>query len=357
MKILIDGSVFQIPATGIAKATLNLYENCIDLDPSLEVVIVHRRQLKCTIPPKINTVKFCGFLPEFLWRSIALPFYINIKKPDIVHFPWNGKIPGFIRNTKIITTIFDLIPLRVPEFFKNNREEEIFRKKLQKSIDRADTVITSSIFSKKDIIKDFKLKNQPFVLYIGPTIKCSNINDESKNDYFLYVGGYDKRKGIEFLIKAFKKLLEETKIKSKVVSTGDKIYYSENLKELIEEGKEKGFLVEKGYVGESELCNLYANAIALVYPSIYEGFGLPPLEAMMLGCPVITTKSTSIPEVCGSAAYYIDINKKTELYEAIINLEYDRELRDKLKLMGKEQSSKFSWKSISKSFLEKINNI
>lgn len=357
MKILIDGSVFQIPATGIAKSVLNLYDNCVNIDPSLEITIIHRRKLKCEIPPSLDIVQFWSFLPEFLWRPIALPLYIYFKKPDMVHFPWNGKIPQFIKNTKVITTIFDIIPLRVPEFFKSSSDEHNFRKKLQESIDRSDMIFTSSEFSKNDILKEFKLKRDPEVIYIGPTIKCKDNYNEIKDNYFLYVGGYDKRKSIEYIIETFMELHKRKELKSKLILTGDKIYYSPYLKKIIEEGIEKGFLEEKGYVTDSKLCELYKSALGLVYPSSYEGFGLPPLEAMMQGCPVITTRKTSIPEVCGDAAYYIDVNIKDDLQKAVLKLENDEGYRKNLILKGKEQFSKFSWESISKSFLEKIKSI
>lgn len=360
IKIFIDGSVMEMPPTGIAKSTLELYKNCVKLDPSIEVVILHRTTLKCDLPPGIQSVQLGLYTPEIIWRNIILPIYISYHNPDFVHFPWNGKVPGFIKNTKIISTINDLKPLEIPNFFKKVEEKKIYHEKTQKSIKRSDLIITVSEFSKKDIIAHFNLKEDPFVLYLGPTINCSSTPDttnRSKNSYFLYVGGYAKPKGIEELIETFQKVYNERKVESKLVLTGDKLYYSSYFKELIKKGKENGFLEETGYVTEAELCSLYTNALALVYPSKFEGFGLPPLEAMTLGCPVITTKNTSIPEVCGKAAYYTDIDDEIEFGESLIELENNLELRQKLIFEGKKQASKFSWELISKTFLEKLKDL
>jgi len=367
MKIFIDGAVFQIPATGIAKSTLELYKHVVKLEPNIEVTVLHKNKLKTILPPEIKSVQlgsyksihFSRYVPNLLWRSLFLPIYIAIHKPDVVHFPWNGNVPRFLYNSKIVTTIYDLIPLRVSGFFKNSHEEKNFRKKIQKSIDRSDLIITVSNFSKKEIMHDFQLDREPLIIYIGPTINCKkHIKSSYKNKtYFLYVGGYDKRKGIEKLIETFMKLVKENKIQSKLVLTGEKNYYSPYLKDLINEGIMQGFLEEKGYVSESELCFLYTNAKALVYPSTYEGYGLPPLEAMKMGCPVITTNVTSIPEVCDDAVYYVDVNSEFELFEALIALEKDKKLRNKLKSLGKIQVSKFSWESISRYFFEKLKKL
>ncbi len=357
MKIFIEGSVFQIPATGIAKATLELYKHVMKLDPDIEVVILHKNPLMTDLPSGIKSVQFGSFLPLQLWRKILLPIYINIYKPNLIHFPWNGMVPRFLDNKKIITTIYDIIPLRVPEFFKNPKDEMDFRKKIQNSIDRSSIIITSSNYSKKDIMSEFKLNEEPSVIYVGPTINCGTEKIKNESGYFLYVGGYDKRKGIEELIETFQELFKGNKVKSKLIITGDKNYYSPYLKELIDNGVKQGFLEEKGYVSESELCSLYKGANALVYLSSYEGFGLPPLEAMIMECPVITTRATSIPEVCGDAVYYVDVNNDKELSEALVALEKDDELRNRLKSLGKIQSTKFSWDLIAKQFLEKIKKL
>jgi alpha-1,3-rhamnosyl/mannosyltransferase len=168
----------------------------------------------------------------------------------------------------------------------------------------------------------------------------------------LYVGGYDKRKGIESMLKVFIALHEREKLQSKLLLVGNAHHYSQELKELLHQGQRKNAVAELGYVPDFVLANLYANAKALIYPSKFEGFGLPPLEAMALGCPVITTKCTAIPEICGDAVYYIDPENEEAFQSSLIDVEKNLELRDKLARDGLEQAKKFTWDNASKTFLD-----
>jgi glycosyltransferase involved in cell wall biosynthesis len=246
------------------------------------------------------------------------------------------------------------LPLSIPHYFSSNSEKEKYKKSLQKSIDRADLIITNSNYSKQQIISNFDLDVEPEVIYHGIELLNESTINECNFRYFLYVGGYDPRKGIEKMLKIFLKLHDKKELESKLVLTGAQHYFSDSFKNLVLKGVNKGIIIEKGYVSESELFSLYSNAIALVYPSKYEGFGLPPLEAMSVGCPVITTKCTSIPEVCGDAAYYINVDDEIDFSNALIELENNQQLRNELINKGKAQASQFSWTSTAKLFLGKL---
>jgi len=358
MRISIDGSVLQQHATGIAKTLLLLYENCHKLDPSLKIEALHRLSLMCKLPRYIHSSTILPSSPEVLWRNLLLPAYISKSKPDITHFPWNGNVPRFLMKTNVITTIHDVLPLEIPGYFSNNSERQLYLKKTQESIDRSDLIITISEYSKEQIIENTKTESELLLVYHGPTLdKMTNDNKTGEDNYFLYVGGYDPRKGIDILLKVLIKLSEAKKLHTKLILTGAKNYFSDELKYLIDKGLKLGIIEERGYVSDTELINLYSNALALVYPSKYEGFGLPPLEAMNLGCPVITTKCTSIPEICGESAYYIDVDDLKNFENALIDLENDENLRNDLKRKGIKQAAKFSWQSSAKIFLKGINNI
>jgi glycosyltransferase involved in cell wall biosynthesis len=131
-------------------------------------------------------------------------------------------------------------------------------------------------------------------------------------------------------------------------------HYPEELKKLLDQGQRKNAVAELGYVPDSVLANLYANAKALSYPSKFEGFGLPPLEAMALGCPVIAAKCTAIPEICGNAVYYIDPENEEAFRSSLLDVEKNLELRDKLAREGLEQAKKFIWDKASKTFLDEV---
>lgn len=340
--------------TGIAKATLGLYKGCMEIDPSLKVIALHKDPINSKLP-NISDAQRYSFLPDQIWRSAFLPLYVRKTKPTFIHFPWNGNIPKFLKDTIVVTTIHDVLPLQIPQYFNNNWEENKYRKRIQDSIYRSDIVITDSEYSKMKIIDNFNMDKEPVVVYPVPIIKKqAYAESESLGEYFIYVGGYDQRKGIDKLVKTFIDLHHKNRLRSKLLLTGYKNYYSRELFNCIEKGRREGIIVEVGYVPEVRLYELISNAIALVYPSKYEGFGLPPLEAMTLSCPVITTKCTSIPEICGDAVYYTDPDNDQNFSESLITLENDKELSKRLQAKGVIQASKYSCVRSARIFLREL---
>jgi glycosyltransferase involved in cell wall biosynthesis len=286
--------------------------------------------------------------------------YLTRAKPAFVHFPWNGYVPRLLRGTKIIVTLHDVLPLLIPDYFPSKKAEKAYRDRVQADIDRSDLLLTVSKFSKREILRNFSVQAEPTVIYYAPTIQTSGSQDsfsKSYQNYFLYVGGYDKRKGIESLLEVFITLHEQQSLQSKLLLVGKSFYYSKEFKKLIDEGFRINAVEERGYVPDSVLAHLYANAKALVYPSKFEGFGMPPLEAMASGCPVITTKCTAIPEICGDAVYYADPDEEEALAHSLMDVENSNELRNKLARRGLEQASKFSWDETAKVFLNETSRL
>jgi glycosyltransferase involved in cell wall biosynthesis len=360
MKIAVDGAVFQGAGTGIPKGVRCLYENAARLTRSLDVTVVHRGPLTCTFSPRIKSAQIGAAVPNHFWRALVLPAYLARVKPEFVHFvhlPWNAhvRVPRLTFGSKVIVTLHDVLPLTIPNYFASEQAELTYRKRVQNDLDRSDLVLTISKFSKKQILRNFNVDARLVVIYYAPTVQKSSeyvtSPGQSYHDYFLYVGGYDKRKGIESMLKIFLELHEREKLQSKLLLVGSAHHYSEELKKLLNQGQIKNAVAELGYVPDSVLANLYINAKALIYPSKFEGFGLPPLEAMALGCPVITTKCTAIPEICGDAVYYIDPENEEAFRSSLIDVEKSLELRDKLAREGLEQAKKFTWDSAAKTFL------
>jgi glycosyltransferase involved in cell wall biosynthesis len=361
MKIAVDGAVFQEAGTGIPKGVRCLYENAARLTRSLDVTVVHRGPLKCTFSPRIKSAQIGVAVPNYFWRALALPAYLARVKPEFVHFvhlPWKAhvRVPRLTFGSKIVLTLHDVLPLTIPNYFASEQDELAYRKRVQNDLDRSDLVLTISKFSKKQILRNFNVDARLVVIYYAPTVEKSSEYStppsQSYHDYFLYVGGYDKRKGIESMLKIFIELHEHEKLQSRLLLVGSAQHYSQEVKNLLHAGQRKNAVAELGYVPDSVLANLYANAKALIYPSKFEGFGLPPVEAMALGCPVITTKCTSIPEICENAVYYIDPENEEAFRSSILDVEKSLELRDKLARKGLEQAKKFTWDNAAKTFLD-----
>jgi glycosyltransferase involved in cell wall biosynthesis len=357
MKLLFDATVLEIPPTGVAKVTLGLYNACRQQDPSLDIVAVHRRPLVAPLPPGILSSQWGSFLPPALWRGLHLPAATMGAEHAIIHFPWNGNIPRLLPSTTVLTTLHDVLPLIIPGYFTGPEGERQYREARQRDIVRTNLLLTDSEFSKQEILKNFRVPGEPVVIPFGPTLPRIAIPSENsgKGEYFLYVGGYDPRKGLAQLLTAFLELRRQHKVRSRLILTGSKLHVSEQFSRLVKEGVQMGAVEERGYVSDDVLASLYANAIALVYPSKYEGFGLPPLEAMAAGCPVITTRCTSLPEVCGEAAYYVDADDTQSIAGSLVDLETRTDLRTLYSSKGRAQSEKFTWERAAATFLQALH--
>jgi glycosyltransferase involved in cell wall biosynthesis len=352
MKILVDLSVFELPATGIAKSVQGLYAALNTANKQISIHGVHRRRLVAEPPAGMQSRRVAPLLPPSVWRRRTFARIAHDIPDTFVHFPWNGKVPQVSPDIQVVTTLHDVLPLLIPGFFASEEEELTYRQERQRDIGRSHVLVTDSEFSRREIIRHFRVLSDPRV------IPCAtNIGDvpvprgNGTNPYFLYVGGLDLRKSVDMLLRVFLQLRAEGSLHAKLILTGSERHAPASLTSLLESGKKSGHVEHLGYVREDKLAQLYASAIALVYPSMYEGFGMPPLEAMTLGCPVVTCRATSLPEVCGETAYYIEPFEDRSLAQALTTLEGDLDLRHRLSSAGQERSTMFSWDKSADLFL------
>jgi alpha-1,3-rhamnosyl/mannosyltransferase len=356
MDLLLDAVVFESPPTGIAKVTAGLCRACREHHRTMTITALHRRPLHHTFPQEIRSITVGRVLPYPLWRFLA--FRWATQKTPLVWFPWNGNVPRLHPRVTIVSTIHDVLPLIIPGFFPTVRAEAAYRRRVQRDIQRTHLLFTDSDFSRRQICTHFDVTTDPIVVRFGPTIdvhrRPSSGPPAAEHPFFLYVGGYDPRKGIEDLLRVFLDLHREHRITSKLLLTGTPRYYSHAFRSLINTGMELGLVREAGYVDEYTLVDLLRRAVALVYPSRFEGFGLQPLEAMTAGCPVITTRHTSLPEVCGDAAFYIEPEDHAGFGNALVTLEQNTALREDLRNRGYQQAKTFSWDRAAHEFLDAV---
>lgn len=283
-------------------------------------------------------------------RSIMMPFVL--KGINLHHSMDNSTIFPFNKSFKRISTIHDMLVFSHPEFF-GFKHRFMVQKMIGRTIKWSDMIITDSYSSKKELLKYFPERNEKTVRVVhlattmtaaGNTVyKKETMNMKLPDRFLLSVGTYEPRKNQKRQIKAFIELKRRKKIKNiSLVLVGGKGWMSDELfknKDELDEYK----IILLPFVDDSFLAHLYKSAEAFIYPSIAEGFGFPPLEAMSFGCPVIISNTSSLPEVGGDAARYVDPLSIESIEEALLEVCCDEGLRKSMSLASVEQSKKFSW--------------
>ncbi len=352
MKILIDLSVLEMPATGVARVVTGLYKSVAEGYPGILLDGVHRRTLVSSPPAGVRSERIGRYLTAGLWRRFAIPLAARRSGGAFLHFPWNGGVPSLPPAVRVITTMHDVLPLTIPGYFSSDDLENRYRQQRQADIDRSTLVVTDSEFSKREIMRHLRVQREPVVIPCATSIaEFAPDPAPTEKKYFLYVGGLDPRKSVDSLLRVFYRMSAEGALRSTLVVAGSSRHAPQALVALLDEGLRRGYVKLTGYVDDRELARLYAGAIALVYPSRYEGFGMPPLEAMTIGCPVIASRMSSIPEVCGDAALYVDPWSEQGLAEALQILEKDRDLRERLGRDGRTRAAAFSWGRAAETFV------
>lgn len=358
MNFVFDAEDFKNKPRGIVKTTLSLYRACKRLMPELRFIAFARKPLAVELPADFLTVQYKPVMQRDIWRFIMFNAYLSFNRSAFVHFPSNGLIPKLLSDQNVILTLHDVLPIAVSGYFSNEAKKNRYLSRHQNDIDRAKILFTVSEYSKQDIMKYFRVHTEPIVLHNAPTLDQEPGTGQNQRgvgeEYYLYTGGYDRRKGLVPLLRVFLELHRTGRISSRLYLTGTRSNFSEEFALLLKTALEADIVRELGYVSDQDLLSLLRNAQALIYPSSYEGFGMPPLEAMHAGCPVITTRATSIPEICGDAVLYVDPDNLQDFAETIMSFHRNEHLRRDLIARGTEQACRYSWDRTAGVFLEQL---
>lgn len=289
------------------------------------------------------------------FKDMGLYRIIKKDKLDVYH-SMHSWLPMFLpRNTKTILTVHDLFAITDPDFFiKYKPLDELarlyFKRLISMSIKKADIVVTVSDYCKKELGYHFPFaKHKIRVIYNAAGIDSSNINSMAKKlineEYLLYVGNNRSYKNTDVLISGYYKFIKKEGETSRVklVIAGNDSYHSirKKIKELGIYEKVIFFATPS----DEDMKNLYSYCLALIMPSQFEGFGIPVLEAMSFGVPVIVSNADALLEVSGKSALVFDKNDYEDLASAISRIVFDRQLRQKLVEAGFERIAEFSWES------------
>lgn len=293
------------------------------------------------------------FRPITWWLKFTflLPRFINKNNFDL-YLSTDGWSSTRIK-IKSVIVIHDINFVHFPDFLQKSFCW-FYSRYFPKWIKAADKVATVSHYSKKDIVDTYKVHSEKIdVLYNGASDIYEPISNseklETKNkytngcNYFVFVGALHPRKNVINLFKAFDSFKGEDKQEIKLVIVGEKFYWNQETNEVYERLKHKNDVVFTGRLKQNELKQVLGSALALSYVSLFEGFGIPIVEAMNCGIPIITSNTTSMPEIAGDAALIVDPYSVDEIAQAMQKMASDAELRIKLINAGNQRKLDFSW--------------
>ena len=370
MRIGIDARVLDRGITGTGRYLMNLLCEIPKIDTENEYFLFTNSNLnKYEKFYKIIDVKN-KFLPSkifsVLWPHLVLPFKLKKHKIDIYFTP-NIILPLFT-NKKIsyIPVLHDIIPLLHKTFYPFSYRTYL-KMLLPVTFKKADLVITVSSHSKKDIVKYFNLpESKVDIVYANAQEKFKpiSLSDEQKKEiikqynlpkkYVLYVGAIDYRKNISCIIKTAERLKEKN-VDMAFVLIGKCFYSDKSIFNEIEEKKE--YIRYINFMDDNHLPLIYNMAFCFLFPSYYEGFGIPPLEAMQSAIPTITSNNSSLPEVVGDGGILVDADDYISIADEIEKLYYSPDVYNSYKVRALEASKKYSAQKSTKKLVEIFNNI
>ncbi len=313
--------------------------------------------------PPFKDLPFHSFYSPIYSVQEQFEYPFRLRQCALWHAP-HYNVPLLKTKVKLVVTIHDLIHWIFRKDFYSPLQALYAKTLLQHAVRKADHVITVSQKTRDDLVQYFEADpDRISVISEGVSKNFRELEDEQKiarvlekygvpRNYFLYVGSLKPHKNVLWLIHLFRKLKREEKVEASLVLIGRKDKrYPRGFEELEYFKTEKG-LIHLPFVDEEELVALYNGAIALVHPSLYEGFGLTLVEAMACGTSVIACRSASVPEVVGEAAYLVDPCVEREMSEAMIRLEKIPGMRDEFKRKGKLRAAHFQWEGAAKKTAE-----
>lgn len=394
MKVGINASFLRKPATGIGQVTLHFLEELSKSPDVLSKTKARNIEFVLYLEEEIDSSlglsdRFArkAFLPllwkrddlvrKILWEKYALPRRAKKDGCDVLLSLYQSAtvVPGRMKHVMLV---HDIIPRLFPEYLGNARKRK-YQDLIEMAIAKADAIVTVSAKTKNDLVSHLKIIAKKITVSsidVDPIFKkpvlrkrCAEVMKKYglQPGYVYLGGGLEKRKNAEAFLRAYKRLVTMHK-KEKFVPIIPKLVISGKLmpqlaplivdvEKLVKELNLSTRTKIIGFVPQEDLPALYAEAGVFVFPSLYEGFGLPVLEAMSQGTPVMTSKTTSLPEVGGDAVAYCDPESIEDMAEALKRLLSDAQLRATLGARGKERSLEFSWERFVATMIRTIRKV
>ena len=288
--------------------------------------------------------------PAMGWNSLALPLSLTFRRPDVFFGP-SQSLPFFLPCPAIVV-VHDLAFEIFPDFYPGSYRQ--LRRVTCQATQKAKKIVAVSQSTKNDLIRLYNIPREKItVIYEGRNSQIFNRKtDRQPKNYFLFVGSLKKSKNVPGLLKGFKYFLEKSGRNFQLLVVGGNLWLDQEIKKTIEGLDLQEKIDFRGFVESNKLAKIYQEATALVSPAFYEGFGLPLLEAMACGCPVICGKDGSQPEVVGKVGILVDPQNVKEIGKAMMQVADDSYGRQKMVTQGVKRAKLFSWSRFAQQILD-----
>ncbi|GCA90515.1 glycosyltransferase family 4 protein [Microcystis aeruginosa] len=369
LKILVDGTPIRQNPSGIGLYAYHLIAELAKLQnqENFSLSLCFQPSVKnwlrgnLSIPEKLQSYPEVKCLPipvslsNILTRfpNPLIPYLENfLDSPDILHGLDHVVYP--CRQSRKVMTIHDVTFMKYPQFVTGI--VKTYTQRIKQSLQWTDLVIANSASTKRDIIE--YLGVNPEKIFVTPLAsRYSSLPNYPSSltitkPYLLFVSTLEPRKNIINLITAFNYLKDRYKLDHNLILIGKKGWKYEPIFEKISQSPFRDSIQHLDYLADDLVADYYQKADVFIYPSFYEGFGLPVLEAMTLGCPVVTANTASLPEVTGDSAILINPDNPLEIAGAIYQVISDTSLRQELITKGKKQAAKFSWQKTAQATIK-----
>lgn len=369
MRVAIDLTALNDNFSGIERYALNMTLEILKQNKDITFDLIFKNEIyPAFFPWKENELMHFHILPgcnKLIFNQWRLPMYLNRLNADYYFF-FAFPMPILLKKKHVFGTIHDMCCWDCPETMKKQMAW-YFRLSYMRMAKKAEQIITISEFSKTRIREILKVPDDKIlVVYCGlsaefmlvsdcPDDQVKRIRDKyhlPEEPYYLCLSTLEPRKNMMLLLKTYLDLYKSGKVKTRLVLAGRKGW---KIDELLSEAEQNGQVIVTGFIDDKDLPMIYKLAKCFIFPSLYEGFGIPPLEAMSQGVPVISSDASSLPEVLGNAAHYFPNNDKDALSKAILYMENEADLK-KYAENGQKRSLQFRYEKEAGKIRERLRN-
>jgi glycosyltransferase involved in cell wall biosynthesis len=360
MRISVDAHAIGCRQTGNEVYIRNLLKEFARLDEDSDLIaFISKEGVKADLPSRIRTrrvsqnpYKRLGLdMPQHLWRD----------RPDLLHVQYTGPL---FSAAPLVVSVHDVSFLEYPQYFTRFRSLQL-RLTVQQTVQRAARVLTPSDYSRRAILKHYRIPEDKVV--VVPNAVASQFRPIEREvaraaiqrkfgfrrPFVLSVGDLQPRKNHLGLLRAFEDMVQaEPRLPHDLVFVGKETWYSRDLHRAVNRSPVRDRVHFTGFVEDADLVKFYGACDMFVFPSFYEGFGLPILEAMACGRAVACSRATAMPEVANAAGILFDPSSKEEIARAMLDVLLNPELRARLERLGLHRAAAFSWEKSAAQTLE-----